>query len=76
MVGITVEGKGPGLSRHERRRVFRKFVRGAAARQSNVKGTGIGLAIVNAVIKAHGGSVDLQSTPGHGSRFTLLLPRV
>jgi signal transduction histidine kinase len=75
MVGITVEDRGPGLGRHERRRVFRKFVRGAAAQEANVKGTGIGLAIVNAVVKAHGGSVDLHSVPGHGSRFTVLLPR-
>jgi len=75
MVGITVEDRGPGLSHHERRRVFRKFVRGAAAEEANVKGTGIGLAIVNAVVKAHGGRVDLHSVPGHGSRFTMLLPR-
>jgi signal transduction histidine kinase len=75
MVGITVEDRGPGLSRHEQRRVFRKFVRGAAAQEANVKGTGIGLAIVHAVVKAHGGRVDLHSSPGHGSRFTLLLPR-
>jgi signal transduction histidine kinase len=75
MVGIRVEDRGAGITRDERRRVFRRFVRGSAAQQGNVKGTGIGLAIVKAVVKAHGGRVDLQSLPGQGSRFTLLLPR-
>jgi two-component system phosphate regulon sensor histidine kinase PhoR len=75
MVGISVEDHGPGMTRDERRRVFRKFVRGAAAHKGNVKGTGIGLAIVEAVVRAHGGRVDLHTVPGQGSRFTLLLPR-
>ena len=76
MLGISVEDRGPGISRGERSRVFRKFVRGAAAQQGNVKGTGIGLAIVQAVVKAHGGRLDLDSVPGQGSRFTVLLPRL
>ena len=75
MVGISVEDRGPGISADERRRVFRTFFRGAAARDGNVKGTGIGLAIVQAVVKAHGGRLDLRSEVGRGSRFTLLLPR-
>jgi signal transduction histidine kinase len=76
MVKISVQDHGPGIRRDERRRVFRRFVRGTAARDGNVKGTGIGLAIVQAVMKAHGGRVHLQTVPGQGSRFTLLLPRV
>ena len=75
MIGISVQDHGPGIARDERRRVFRKFERGAAARDGNVKGTGIGLAIVQAVATAHGGRVDLHTVPGQGSRFTLLLPR-
>jgi signal transduction histidine kinase/tetratricopeptide (TPR) repeat protein len=75
MVGISVQDRGSGITRDERRRVFRKFVRGAAAHEGNVKGTGIGLAIVEAVVKAHGGRIDLHTVPGQGSRFTLLLPR-
>lgn len=74
LLGISVEDRGPGITRNEQRRVFRKFVRGAAAHEGNIKGTGIGLAIVEAVARAHGGRVDLQSVPGQGSRFTLWLP--
>jgi signal transduction histidine kinase len=40
-----------------------------------VKGTGLGLAIVQHVVAAHGGEVRLESAPGEGSRFTLLIPR-
>jgi signal transduction histidine kinase len=54
--------------------VFRKFVRGTAARALNVRGTGIGLAMVDQIVKAHGGHLELTSEPGRGSRFTMWLP--
>jgi len=74
LAGISVEDHGPGISRREQRAVFRKFVRGASARAGNVKGTGIGLTLAAHIIKAHGGSLELASEAGHGSRFTILLP--
>ena len=74
LAGISVEDRGPGISKEEQRAVLRKFVRGEAARNLNVKGTGIGLALVDHIVKAHGGRLELASEPGHGSRFTILLP--
>lgn len=74
LAGITVADRGPGIAREEQRAVFRKFVRGEAARALNVKGTGIGLALADRIVRAHGGWVELASDEGHGSRFTILLP--
>jgi signal transduction histidine kinase len=74
LAGISVEDRGPGIPKDEQRAVFRKFVRGEAARNANVKGTGIGLALAEHIVKAHGGSLELASQLGRGSRFTILLP--
>jgi signal transduction histidine kinase len=48
-------------------------VRGSAARETGVKGTGIGLSMVNNIVRAHRGRVLVESTPGTGSSFTILL---
>jgi signal transduction histidine kinase len=74
LAGISVEDHGPGIPKDEQRRIFRKFVRGASAKQLNVKGTGIGLAMAHQIVRAHGGRLDLASRTGHGSRFTIWLP--
>ena len=55
-------------------RIFQKFVRGADAKRAGVRGVGIGLALVKRIVEAHGGSVRLDSEPGRGSTFTLVLP--
>jgi two-component system phosphate regulon sensor histidine kinase PhoR len=72
--GIAVSDSGAGISPEEQRDVLRKFVRGSAAKTMNVKGTGIGLAMVDQVAKAHGGRLDVESEQGRGSRFTLWIP--
>ncbi len=72
--GVSVEDEGPGISADERKAIFQKFVRGRTARDGGVEGTGIGLAIVDAIARAHGGRVRLETRPGQGSRFTILLP--
>jgi signal transduction histidine kinase len=72
--GVTVQDEGPGIADNEQKTIFQKFVRGTAARNADVKGTGIGLAMVDAIARAHGGRVELRSHPGEGSRFTILLP--
>jgi signal transduction histidine kinase len=71
---LAVEDEGSGIPIGERERIFQKFVRGADAKRAGVRGVGIGLALVKRIIEAHGGSVRLESEPGHGSTFTLVLP--
>lgn len=75
-VAVSVEDRGPGVSADERRAIFRKFTRGAAARSLNVKGTGIGLTMADQIVKAHGGRLELDSEVGRGSIFTMVLPAV
>jgi len=70
---VRVRDEGPGISPKERKFLFEKFVRGAAGRSSTVKGSGIGLAMVDRIIRAHKGRILLESTPGRGSTFTILL---
>jgi signal transduction histidine kinase len=54
--------------------VFQKFVRGRAARQTSIRGTGLGLAMVRQIVEAHGGHVSLDSMVGTGSTFSVHLP--
>jgi signal transduction histidine kinase len=73
-VAIRVHDCGPGIPDSEKRAIFRKFVRGSAAEAANVKGSGVGLAMVRHIVAAHGGNVSLMSEAGAGSVFTILLP--
>ena len=74
-VAICVRDQGMGITRHELKRVFRRFYRLPAALQSRVRGTGLGLSIVRAVARRHGGRVYGESRgAGQGSTFTLELP--
>ncbi len=73
-VAIRVRDRGMGIPPSERKRIFQKFVRGAGPNASRVKGTGIGLALVQHIARAHGGEITLDSQPGIGSTFTLRLP--
>ena len=73
-VAIRVRDKGAGIAAAERKAIFRKFVRGTAAAAGNVKGSGVGLAMVRHIVAAHGGEITLESEPGAGSTFTMLLP--
>ncbi len=75
-VAIRVRDAGPGIPAGEQREIFRKFYRGSAARAAGVKGTGIGLALAQHIVRAHGGEVRVASAPGAGSTFTIVLPGV
>jgi len=69
-----VRDRGLGLAAGEQQQIFKKFVRVASARTAGVKGTGLGLAMVRHIVAAHGGEVHVESQPGGGSTFTVLLP--
>lgn len=73
---IRVRDRGLGVPRGEQKEIFRKFVRGVSAEVQSIRGTGIGLAVARQIVAAHGGRVKLDSQPGEGSTFTVLLPRV
>ena len=75
-MAIRVTDRGPGIPAAEQRRVFEKFVRGSASATSGIKGTGVGLAMVDHIVRAHGGEVRLDSEVGRGSTFTIVLPAV
>ena len=73
-VFISVQDRGIGIPPHERGQIFTKFHRGEQARTRGIKGTGIGLATVHEIVKAHRGRVEVESSPGAGSTFTIVLP--
>jgi signal transduction histidine kinase len=71
-----VRDGGVGIPVREQRQVFDKFVRGAAARASDVGGAGVGLAMAKRIVEAHGGEITLESAAGAGSTFMVVLPIV
>jgi signal transduction histidine kinase len=70
---LWVADSGPGISDEDRRRIFERFARGRDGPRAS-DGAGLGLAIVRAIAEAHGGRVELDTEPGRGSTFTLVLP--
>ena len=75
-VTVSVADRGIGIAPGDQHRVFEKFVRLETGLVHDVKGAGLGLALVNQIMRAHHGRVELVSTPGGGSTFTLVLPVV
>jgi len=73
-LAIVVKDRGMGIPATEHGTIFDRFVRGAASREAGIKGTGIGLAMVKHIVDAHGGSLRLESAPGEGSTFSIVLP--
>jgi signal transduction histidine kinase len=71
---VEITDRGIGIPKREQRKIFRKFYRGSGAIGIAATGSGIGLAIVDHVVRAHGGSVSVSSVPGQGSTFTVKLP--
>ncbi len=73
-VVVKVSDTGRGISADDLPHVFERFYRGDQSRSPDGGGTGIGLAIVEQIIKAHSGRVSVTSDPGRGSRFEVVLP--
>lgn len=73
-VAIEVADRGPGITEKEQTHIFDSFYRGRLAQDRQVAGSGLGLSLVENIVREHGGSVAVESTPGEGSRFTLSLP--
>jgi signal transduction histidine kinase len=71
---IRVRDRGPGIPPSEQKEIFKKFYRGADTKNLGVKGTGIGLATVRYIVRAHHGEVRVDSKPGEGSTFSIVLP--
>jgi two-component system, OmpR family, sensor kinase len=71
-VRLWVKDTGPGVPEHEQARIFERFVR--LDRAPAGEGAGLGLAITRAVAEAHGGRVEVDSHPGTGARFTVIIP--
>ena len=72
-VEIAVSDRGPGIGTEERTRLFDRFYRGSAARE--IRGSGLGLSIVAAIMERHGGVVELRRRAGGGAVFVLRMPR-
>jgi signal transduction histidine kinase len=72
---IAVRDHGLGIPPHEQAAIFGRFQRGAGATLRGIKGTGIGLAMVDHIVRAHHGRIDVDSRPGAGSTFTIVLPQ-
>jgi signal transduction histidine kinase len=77
-IGLVVSDNGPGITRRDRTRIFEKFYQGDAAasrdRPAPERGAGLGLSIVRAILRAHHGRVQLETSMGKGSTFTLWFP--
>lgn len=73
-VAVKVRDQGAGIPREHLPRVFERFYRVDKSRSRKLGGTGLGLAIVKHVVQIHGGRVEVESSPGKGSTFTVFLP--
>jgi signal transduction histidine kinase len=71
---LSVRDHGIGVAKGEQQKIFEKFYRAEDSLVHETKGSGLGLSLVRHIMEAHGGSVELESAPGSGSTFTLVLP--
>ena len=73
-VAVSVTDHGIGIPADEQERIFERFHRVSTGLVHDVKGSGLGLSLVQHIVKAHGGRVSVESSPGEGSTFTIHLP--
>jgi signal transduction histidine kinase len=73
-VAVHVNDNGIGIASEEMEHVFERYYRGNGAERQHDGGCGLGLPIAKTIIVAHGGEISLDSTPGSGTRVTIVLP--
>jgi len=74
VIVMVVEDHGIGMSRNQLDRLGESFFRADDTRVRQTRGVGLGLAIVNHIVTAHRGKIEVQSRPGQGSTFTVWIP--
>ncbi|MFN0163934.1 MAG: CHASE2 domain-containing protein [Burkholderiales bacterium] len=72
----TITDQGYGISKENQAKLFQRFQRFSEPGQPRAQGAGLGMAFVKTVIEKHGGDIEVQSEPGRGSTFTVVLPAV
>jgi signal transduction histidine kinase len=75
-VSIVIRDQGLGVPAHDLPHLFERFYRASNINASNISGVGIGLYVVQEIVKLHGGTVTVESEELHGSTFTICLPRI
>jgi signal transduction histidine kinase len=73
-IWISVRDLGPGIPSEDQQKIFERFYRRGSELRRETQGVGIGLSIVQHIIDAHQGVIQVESQPGHGSQFTLRIP--
>lgn len=72
-VSVTVKDDGPGIPANALPHIFEPFYRADPSRSQQIPGSGLGLAVVRLIVERHGGEIQVQSRPGAGSAFKVLL---
>ncbi|WP_436794315.1 sensor histidine kinase [Actinospongicola halichondriae] len=74
VVTLVVRDEGPGLDDDQAARVFDRFWRADETRNRRTGGSGLGLSIIESIVEAHGGTIELETAPGQGATFSVWLP--
>jgi len=76
LIRLKVTDTGPGITPEAQQHIFNRFEQNNDSAMPEQKGTGLGLALTKQLVELHGGTIDLKSTPGEGTTFTVRLPLV